>query len=126
LDLRLQLGDWELNHLHLLFLFSGALQILVLLLLTRVQETGAAGARTVLLQLRNDLDPQTGIASATDFVTVRATKTSRVFEKVDTKTDDWAARCEVRMAKVIDTIYKRFRAPLRFCWTNPLKHHDYA
>lgn len=111
---RLQIGQWQLNNLHLLFLTSGGLQILVLFLLARLHETGAANARTVLLQLRNDLDPQTGIASATDFVTIRAGKTTRVFQKIDYKTDDWAARCEKRVARIIDAFIRRFRGPIRY------------
>ncbi|MDA3874918.1 MAG: MFS transporter [Kiritimatiellae bacterium] len=110
----LEIGRWQLTPLHLLFLVSGGLQILVLGLLARVNETGAAGARTVLFQLRNDLDPQTGIASATDFVTVRATRTSRVFQNLDHRTDDWAGRCETRMARAIDVCIRRVQGPVRF------------
>jgi MFS family permease len=110
----LSIGTWQLNNLHLLFLLSGGLQILVLLLLARLHETGSASSRTVLLQLRNDLDPQTGIASATDFVTVRATQTTRVLKKIETTTDDWAARSEARVEKFIDLLIRKLRRPVRF------------
>ncbi|MCC5843950.1 MAG: MFS transporter [Verrucomicrobia bacterium] len=116
---QLQIGQWQLNNLHLLFLLSGGLQILVLLLLGRLHETGSASSRTVLLQLRNDLDPQTGIASATDFVTIRATQTTRVFKKIDTKTDDWAAHSEARVEKLIDLCIRKFRKPVRFLLDQP-------
>ena len=112
--LQLQFGTWHLTPLHLLFLLSGALQILVLPLLARLQEPNAAASRAVLMQLRNDLDPQTGIASATDFITVRATKTTRVLQQIDGKTDDWAAHCEARVARILDALLPRLRKPLAF------------
>lgn len=105
---QLQAGRWTLNHLHLLFLLSGALQILVLLTLLKLREEGAQSPRAVLFQLRNDLDPQTGLASAMDFVTVRAGSTGRVLKKIDNKTGQWADKSEAWIASFIDSSTAKF------------------
>lgn len=117
--LSFEIGGWTLSNLHLIFLLSGALQLGVLLLLARLHETNAAPSRAVLLQLRNDLDPQTGIASATDFITIRAGKTQHLLQRFDQRTDDWAARAEARVAKGLDLLSKRLRGPMAFLLDQP-------
>jgi len=106
-----QVGSWELNNLHLLFLLSGILQIVVLFALMRVREEGSAPSRAVLLQLRNDLDPQTGIASAADFVTFRASSTEKVLKGLDARTDRWAEQSEARIGRWLDRIERRTGGP---------------
>ncbi len=102
-------GPWEVNNLHLLFCLSGALQLGVLFMLCAVQEQGAAPSRAVILQLRNDLDPQTGIAGVSDFVTVRATRTTGTLRAWDERTNQWAARSEARIATWLDGIEARHK-----------------
>lgn len=111
--LQVQAGRWTLTNLHILFLLSGAAQILVLGTLFALREAGASSPRAVLFQLRNDLDPQTGLASATDFVTVRAGKTGRILKTVDSRTDQWAGRSEAFIERRLDALLKRFEKPVR-------------
>lgn len=108
-DWSFMVGGWEIDPLHVLFLLSGALQLGVLFMLFAVQEEGAAPSRAVLLQLRNDLDPQTGIAGVSDFVTVKASKTSGVLRNWDSRTDEWVMRSEARMAAWLDYCEERWR-----------------
>lgn len=112
-DLRFQAGNWTLTNLHVLFLLSGAAQILVLGTLLGLRETGASSPRAVLFQLRNDLDPQTGLASATDFVTVRVGKTGRFLKTVDAQTETWAGRSEAYVERRLDHILRHFAKPIR-------------
>ncbi len=117
--LSIVVGVWEINHLHLLFLLSGLLQLGVLFLLFAVHEEGAAPSRSVLLQLRNDLDPQTGIAGVSDFITIKATRTTGFVRTWDVRTDEWAARSEARMARGLDQLEARWRLfsrMKRFLW----------
>ncbi len=102
-------GQWEINHLHVLFLLSGALQLGVLFMLIGIHEQGAAPSRAVLLQLRNDLDPQTGIAGVSDFVTLKATRTTGTLKNWDRRTDQWAAWAEARMAAGLDRLDHRYQ-----------------
>ncbi len=116
---RIEVGDWTLDNLQLLFLLSGTLQILILAVLAGVRETGAQSSRAVVLQLKNDLDPQTGLASATDFLTVRAGKTSRLLQNFNARTDDWAARSEAFLARRLDRVLERFQRPWESQPTEP-------
>ncbi len=106
-------GSFMLSLLHVLFLFSGGLQLLVLLAVIRVQEVGSSAPRAVIMQLRNDLDPQTGLASATDFITVKAGKTTGLLRDIDRHTDDWADRSERAVARWIDRAAVRLKGPSR-------------
>lgn len=102
------IGDWELNNLHLLFLLSGALQLVVLFSLFGLEEEGSLRSRDVILQLRNDLDPQTGISSASDFISVRAGKTSQMLKNIDARTDDWAGRSEAWLGRIYDHMENKY------------------
>jgi MFS family permease len=107
----LQFGCWSLGNLTLLFLISGALQLVTLLPLLRVQEVGAASPFAVLMQLRNDLDPRTGISSVSDFVLLRRTRAENVLARVDRTTDEWIAHNERRLNAGLDALGRRFRRP---------------
>ncbi len=104
--LELQAGEWKLNNLHFLFLLSGGLQLFGLLAILRVKEEGAAGAVAVILQLQSDLNPQTGIASATDFVAVRVSRSNGVLRGLDERSDAWAAACERQVARLLDHLLR--------------------
>lgn len=106
-------GAFTLSNLHLLFLISGMLQLVTLLAIIRVQEVGSLAPGAVIMQLRNDLDPQTGLASATDFVTVKAGRTTSFLRTIDRRTDDWADRSERLVAALLDRLEVRLRRPLQ-------------
>lgn len=107
--LSIAVGPWLINNLHALFLLSGLLQIGVLMLLFSIHEQGAAPSRAVLLQLRNDLDPQTGIAGASDFITVKASRTKGTLRSWDSHLDVWADRSEANVARLLDRLEARWR-----------------
>ncbi|MCC5790176.1 MAG: MFS transporter [Opitutales bacterium] len=102
-------GTWEINNLHVLFLLSGALQFAVLFSLLGLREEGSSPSRQVIMQLRNDLNPQTGLASATDFISVRAGQTNRFLKTIDKRTDDWAARSEAFIGRLWDRLEAKAR-----------------
>ncbi len=108
-SLRIPLDTFELGPLHLLFLLSGLLQVIILPLLSRVAEFKSESSTAVLMQLRNDLNPQTGLSSASDFMLVKKTKTDHLLRTIDQKTDDWAARSEANIAQTLDSLIAKNR-----------------
>jgi len=108
-----QVGDWSLNHLHLLFLGSGVLQLFVLLAIIRVREEGALPSIAVIHQLRTDLDPQTGVAGATEFLTTQANRTGGMLRGIDHMTEQWAERSEAAVARLIDRRLNRTNGFIR-------------
>jgi hypothetical protein len=107
-DFTIQAGGVNLTALPLLFLLSGILQIACLPSIAQVHEPAASPAVTVLLQLSNDLNPQTGISSATDFILVQTRRSTGVLQSLDAVSDRAAARSEARIAKALDLICKPF------------------
>lgn len=106
-------GGFALGPLPLLFLVSAALQLVTLLPLLRVNEVGAASPFAVLMQLRNDLDPRTGLSSAGDFVLLRRTQAEHLLARVDRRTDEWIALSERRLGARLDALSRRLRRPAR-------------
>ncbi|RMH03716.1 MAG: MFS transporter [Nitrospirae bacterium] len=102
--LRFQMAGYEFSGYHFLFLFSMGLLGISLPVIRQVREIGAATPYTVILQLRNDLDPQTGVASFMDFAMVELKRTESVLQKVDHVTDELAARSEKFVEQVVDQI----------------------
>ncbi|GIX47312.1 MAG: MFS transporter [Candidatus Tectimicrobiota bacterium] len=100
------IGGITLSNLHVLFLLSAALQLLALALLQRVQEAGAATPMAVIMQLRNDLDPQAGLASALDVAVVELRRTEGVLRRLDAATEALAARSEHQVARLVDRLAK--------------------
>jgi MFS family permease len=116
-----QVGEFRLENLQFLFLLSGGLQLIALVFVLRVREEGAMESRVVLMQLGNDLNPQTGLASATDFVLVKANKSAGLMKSVNTKLDQWADRSEQRVAATLHAIERPFSRP----WQTVKKlYHD--
>lgn len=103
-SIRIPVESFEFGPLQLLFVFSGLLQVIILPLLSRVAEFKSESSTAVLMQLSNDLNPQTGLASASEFVLLKKGKTDHMLKSIDHKTDDWAARSEKRIEHVLDKI----------------------
>lgn len=106
---RITVWTYTLTHLHLIFLLSAMLQALVIFFVLRVHEAGAATPVAVILQLRNDLDPQNGIASALDVAMVELERTEGVLRQLDRVTDELAEASEKNVARFLDR------------WAHPLK-----
>jgi MFS family permease len=98
----LTVGGLWLTNLHALFALTSALQIALLVFFGRIHETGAAKSMTVVMQLRNDLDPQTGIGSAMDVIMLEGRRAGGVLRRLDRWTDGWADRSEARIARILD------------------------
>ncbi|MBL7170456.1 MAG: MFS transporter [Candidatus Omnitrophica bacterium] len=94
--------SYNISNLHLIFLLSSALQVLTVFFILRVKEPAAAAPVAVIMRLKNDLNPQVGIASSTDFVMVELKKTERILEKIDKVTDKMAASSEEKVRRVLD------------------------
>lgn len=109
---RATLFTYQLTNLHLIFLLSALLQALVIFFVLKLQESGAAAPMAVIMQLRNDLDPQDGILSAMDFATVELERTEGILRTIDRVTDELAEKSESRMAHLLDTLAK----PLKRVW----------
>lgn len=104
---------YEISNLHLIFLISGTLQALTLFFILKVSEPAASTPMAVIMQLKNDLNPQTGIASTADFLIIETKKTENILKKVDQFTDRIAGRSEGGIEKVFEKGKKIVEGPLK-------------
>lgn len=104
---------YQISNLHIIFLISAILQVLTIFFILKVKEPAAATPVAVIMQLKNDLNPQTGIASAADFMMVELKRGENILRKVDRITDNLAERSEKRIGKVIGKGEKIIRNPLK-------------
>ncbi len=102
-----------LTGLHLLFLISSILILISVIFASRINEEGSATPMAVVLQLKNDLNLQTGISGAADFVLVRAAKGESILRKLDRKTDELAEKSEIKIRKAIEKGEKLIEKPAR-------------
>ena len=93
---------YNISNLHLIFVISAALQAATIFFILKVKEPKAATPVAVIMQLKNDLNPQTGIAGATDFLMIELEKGEGLLRKVDRITDELAEKSEERIEKVLD------------------------
>lgn len=101
-NLQLTLFAYEISNLHLIFLISAGIQAITLFFILKVNEPAASTPMAVIMQLKNDLNPQTGIASTTDFFIVELKRTENILKKVDRFTDDIAEKSEDQIQKVLE------------------------
>ena len=66
----------------------------------------------VIMQLKNDLNPQTGIAGAADFMMVELGKAESILKKIDKATDRLAEKSEKKISEVLDKGEKIIKKPL--------------
>ncbi len=102
-----------LTELHLLFVISSILILLSVVFASRINEEGSATPMAVVLQLKNDLNLQSGISGAADFVLVRAAKGENILKKLDKKTDDLAEKSEKTIRKALEKGEKFIEKPAR-------------
>ena len=96
-----QLGPLALGNLHVIFLASSVMQLLSLTLILPVKEPKAAPPIAVILALRNDLNPTTGISGALDFTMMEVEKGKGILRKVDEVTDKMAAKGEEVVGRAV-------------------------
>lgn len=102
------LGPYTVTNLHFVFLLSSIGQILVIFLILRVHEEGAAKQTMVLMELRNDLDPQKGVAASSDFLIFEFRRSSGMLRRLDESSERFAERSEQRIGKALENNSRRF------------------
>jgi MFS family permease len=114
--MQVAMGGYEITGLHTIFLLSAALQVLILPGFLKLQETGAASPVAVIIQLQNDLNPQSGISSALDVAMVELERAEDILDDLDEVTETWAERSERKVANLLDSLsepLKKIRDALR-------------
>jgi len=111
-DVRLSLLGYRITDLHVIFLLSSAIQLLSLGLMVAVREPSASTPMAVVMQLRNDLNPQTGIAGTADFVLVELRRGRGILEHIDRRTEEIADRTEQSFGRLFGRVERRIRRPL--------------
>jgi len=101
-NISFSLFAYQISNLHIIFLISAAIQFLTVFFILKVKEPAASTPMAVILQLKNDLNPQTGIASSTDFLIIELKKTEGVLKQVDRFTDEIAEKSEDEIEKVLN------------------------
>ena len=109
----LEIFGHDLTALHMIFIVSAIIQIVALFVIFKVREPAASTPMAVLLQLKNDLNPQTGIASTTDFIVVNVDKTKNIFKSVDQFTDKIVERSEKKIGGLLDKFIKIVEKPFK-------------
>ncbi|MBN3038120.1 MAG: MFS transporter [Candidatus Omnitrophica bacterium] len=102
---------YNISNLHVIFLASSVLQALTIFFILMVQEPASSTPVAVIMQLKNDLNPQVGIASSTDFLMVELKKTEDILKKIDKATDYIAEKSEDKIEKVLDKGEKFIKGP---------------
>ncbi len=103
---------YNISNLHLIFITSSVLQILTIFFILKVKEPAAATPVAVVMQLKNDLNPQAGIAGSTDFLMIELKKTEGILKKIDRITDELAGKSEDKVKKVLDKGEQIIKKPL--------------
>ncbi len=106
-DISFTVLSYRVTSLHILFLGSSAIQLASVLLAVRIREPSAAAPMAVIMQLKNDLNPQTGIASSADFIMLEIQRGRGLLTSVDRKTEDLARLSEQRIGALADRIGSR-------------------
>jgi MFS family permease len=91
---------YDISNLHVIFLVSAAMQLLTLFFILKVNEPAAASPVAVVLQLKNDLNFQTGIAGSADFILLEKQRAGKILEKIDRATDELAEKSEDKIEKI--------------------------
>jgi len=104
---------YDISNLHIIFLVSAVLQLLTLFFILKVSEPAAASPVAVVLQLKNDLNFQTGIAGTSDFIMLEKQRVGRILEKIDRATDALAEKSEDQIEKIWNKGEKIFEKPAR-------------
>ena len=104
---------YNIGNLQIIFLVSAVLQLFAIFFILKVKEPDAATPVAVIMQLKNDLNPQTGIISTTDFVMVELQRGGNVLKQIDRVTDDIAGKSEAKIKKFLDKGENIIKKPLK-------------
>lgn len=104
---------YNIGNMQIIFLVSAVLQLFAIFFILKVKEPAAATPVAVIMQLKNDLNPQTGIISATDFVMVELQRGGNILKQIDRVTDDMVGKSEGKIKKVLDKVENIIKKPLK-------------
>ncbi|NQT22417.1 MAG: MFS transporter [Candidatus Omnitrophica bacterium] len=106
------IAGYDISNLQMLFILSSILQALTVFFILKVKEPKAATPIAVIMQLTNDLNPQTGVASVTDFMMLNIKKTKGALTQIDMITDRLADKSEAKIGKALDAVDRMVRKPI--------------
>jgi MFS family permease len=111
-ELNFAFFSYNISNLHIIFIVSGILQAVTFLFIVKIDEPSAASPVAVIMQLKNDLNPQAGISSGTDFMMIELKRTGGVLKKIDSLTDILADKSHDKISKSVDTAAGMLKKPL--------------
>ena len=103
---------YNISNLHVIFIISAVLQALTIFFILKVKEPAAATPVAVIMQLKNDLNPQAGISGAADFMMIELQKTEGLLRRIDKVTERMAGRSEKKIGEDLDKGEKIIKKPL--------------
>lgn len=109
---RFSLFAYNITNLHFIFLISSFLQVLTIFFILKVKEPKAATPVAVIMQLKNDLNPQAGIASVADFLMVELERSESILKEIDEAAEEIADKSEEKIRKVFDRGERIVKKPL--------------
>jgi len=112
-DINFAFFAYSITNLHIIFIISSIFLIFTIFFVQMVKEPAAATPVAVIMQLRNDLNPQTGIVGTTDFIMVELKRTEGILEKVDLVTNGLAEKSEKGVERVLDKGEKFLEKPIK-------------
>jgi len=107
------IATYSITNFQLIFLISSVLQIFTIFLILKVREPASATPVAVILQLKNDLNPQVGVGGATDFLMVELKKRKNILKKIDSITDKAVEASERKIGKVLEKGEKFIDKPVK-------------
>jgi len=110
-NFNITVAGYGISNLHVIFVISSVLQVLTIFFILKVKEPAASTPVAVVIQLKNDLNPQTGIAGAADFMMVELERTEGVLKKLDSVTDRMADKAEENIDKIFDKSREIIKKP---------------
>ena len=81
--------------------------------IVKVKEPAASTPVAVIMQLKNDLNPQAGITGGTDFIMLELKRGEGLLKKVDKATDKLADKSHQKIEGVLDKGKKIIKKPLK-------------
>jgi MFS family permease len=107
------ISTYTVTNMHFLFLLSSILIVVSIILAIRIKEEGSSTPVAVVLQLKNDLNPQAGISGAADFLMITVEKGENILDKIDRKTDELAGKSEASIKHIVEKGEKLIDQPIK-------------
>ncbi|MFH1379937.1 MAG: MFS transporter [bacterium] len=99
---------YNISNLQIIFIISSFIQLATIFFILKVKEPRASTPVAVIMQLKNDLNPQTGIAGAADFMMVEIQRSENILKQIDNVTEVMASSSERQVEKIINRLGQIF------------------